>query len=89
MSDHLKLCKEALLRAEPASGLKPSNAQEWRTFQRANYDFMFHMLRDNDVPKAKARAVAGLVWKTPIGRALFEAALDNNSASSNRGEEGK
>ena len=88
MSDHLKLCKEALLRAEPASGLKPANAREWRTFQRANYDFMFHILRDNDVPKAKARAVAGLAWKTPIGRALFEAALDNNSASFNRGEEG-
>ena len=89
MSDHLKLCKEALLRAEPASGLKPSNAQEWRTFQRANYDFMFHVLRANEVPKAKAKAVAGLVWKTPLGRTLLEAALDNNVTSFDRTEEVK
>lgn len=78
MSDHLKLCKEALLRAEPASGLKPANAREWRTFQRANYDLMFHMLRANGVPKTQAKAIAGFVWKTPLGRTLFEAALDNN-----------
>ena len=89
MADHLKLCKEALLRAKPASGLKPANAREWRTFQRANYDLMFHMLRANDVSKAKARVVAGLLWKTPIGPKLFEAALDDSVASFYHGEEGK
>lgn len=86
MSDHLKLCKEALLRAEPASGLRPANAQEWRKLQRANYELMFHMLRANGVPKAQAKAVAGFVWKTPLGRTLFEAALNNNiNASDGRG----
>lgn len=78
MSDHLKLSKEAMLRAEPVSGSKPANAREWRTFQRANYDLMFHMLRANGVPKTQAKAVAGLVWKTPLGRTLFETALDDN-----------
>lgn len=89
MADHLKLCKEALLRAKPVSGLNPANAREWRTFQRANYDLMFHMLRANDVPKAKARAVASLLWKTPIGPKLSEAALDDSVASFYLGKVGK
>lgn len=78
MSDHLKLCKEAMLRAKPASGLRPANAHEWRTFQQANFDLMYHMLRANDVPKEQAKAVATLVWKTPLGRTLFEAALNDD-----------
>lgn len=88
MSDHLKRSKEALLRAEPASGLRPANAQEWRKLQRANYDLMFHMLRANGVPKAQAKTVAGLVWKTPVGRMLFEAALDDNCTSDDDWREG-
>ena len=87
MFDHLKLCKEAILRAKPACGSRPANAHEWHTFQQANYDLMYHMLRANDVPKEQAKAVATLVWETPLGRTLFEAALDNNITSVDRGEE--
>jgi hypothetical protein len=89
MVDHLKLCKEAMLRAKPASGLRPENAHEWRTFQQANFDLMHHMLRANDVPNEQAKAVATLVWETQLGRTLFEAALDNNITSVDRGEEVK